>query len=317
MDAYREALAGQAAVRVDIGASRTVPGTVGALVASYLGSPAFLTLKPATRTTYRNILERVRTEHGSKRVARLERGHVIAMLAAKVKTPAAANHWLRLMKILMAFAVDIGMRSDDPTRGIKNIAAKSEGFHTWSEEEIAQFERKHAIGSRARLALGLLLFTAQRRGDVVLMGRQHIRAGALNITQGKTGTVLAIPVHPDLQAIIEATPATKQNLTFLTTAGGKPFTAAGFGNWFRDMCNEAGLPKVCSAHGLRKAACRRLAEAGCSEKQIAAISGHADLREIARYTRAADQARLARKAMETMRETFPGSGETKTATPSD
>src|SRR6516225_4877988 len=74
MDAYREALAGQAAVRVDIGASRTVPGTVGALVASYLGSPAFLTLKPATRTTYRNILERVRTEHGSKRVARLERG---------------------------------------------------------------------------------------------------------------------------------------------------------------------------------------------------------------------------------------------------
>src|SRR5437660_6019595 len=317
MDAYREAMAGQAAVRVKVGASRTVPGTVGALVASYLGSPDFLTLRPATRTTYRNILERFRAEHGNKRVAKLEREHVVAMVAAKLNTPAAANHWLRLIKMLMAVAVNVGMRPDDPTRGIKNIGAKSEGFHTWTEEQITQFERKHAIGTRARLALALLLYTAQRRGDAVRMGRQHIRKGELHITQGKTGTTLAIPVHPDLQVLIEATPASKQHLTFLTTSGGKPFTAAGFGNWFRDMCSDAGLPKACSAHGLRKAACRRLAEAGCSEKQIAAISGHSDLREVARYTRAADQARLARKAMEAMRETFPVSRETKTATPSD
>jgi integrase len=309
MDAYRNALAGQAAVRIEVGADRTLPGSVAALIVSYYSSPAFLTLKPATRTTYRNILERFRSEHGSKRVAKLERDHIVAMLAAKVATPAAANHWLRLIKIIMAFAVEIGMRADDPTRNIRNVPTRSEGFHTWDESQTANFEHHHPVGSRARLALALLLFTAQRRSDVIRMGKQHIRNGELHIRQEKTGTVLAIPVHPDLQAILNATPS--EHLTFLTTAFGKPFTAAGFGNWFRESCNEAGLPKACSAHGLRKAACRRLAEAGCSEKVIASISGHTDLREVARYTRAADQARLARKDMETMRATFPG---TKTAT---
>ncbi len=103
---------------------------------------------------------------------------------------------------------------------------------------------------------------------------------------------------PDLQAIIDATPS--EHLTFLTTAFGKPFTAAGFGNWFREQCNEAGLPH-CSAHGLRKAAARRLAEAGCTAHEIAAITGHASLREVQRYTKAADQTRLAVAAMDKMR----------------
>ena len=112
-----------------------------------------------------------------------------------------------------------------------------------------------------------------------------------------------IPVHPELAVVLEATPS--DHLTFLTTAKGKPFSAAGFTNWFRDMCNEAGLPKGTSAHGLRKAACRRLAEAGCSANVIAAISGHATLREVQRYTAAADQARMARAAIDKMAAAFP------------
>jgi integrase len=98
-----------------------------------------------------------------------------------------------------------------------------------------------------------------------------------------------------LQTVLDATPS--EHLTFLVTEFGKPFAPAGFGNWFRDQCNEAGLPKHCSAHGLRKAACRRLAEAGCTAHQIAAISGHASLREVERYTKAVDQARLAKDAI--------------------
>lgn len=127
------------------------------------------------------------------------------------------------------------------------------------------------------------------------MGRQHISEGMLHIRQVKTGTELTIPVHPVLEAIIADTP--NEHLTLLTTAFGKPFTAAGFGNWFREQCNAANLPH-CSAHGLRKAAARRLAEAGCSEHEIGAITGHASLREIVRYTKAADQKRLAVAAME-------------------
>ena len=102
-------------------------------------------------------------------------------------------------------------------------------------------------------------------------------------------------MHPALQAVLDATP--NEHLTFLTTEYGKPFTAAGFGGWFRERCDAAGLPKRCAAHGLRKAAGRRLAEAGCLANVIASILGHASLQEVARYTRAADQERMARTGM--------------------
>jgi integrase len=140
-----------------------------------------------------------------------------------------------------------------------------------------------------------LLYTAQRRGDVIRMGRQHVREDVLHVRQEKTGAMLAIPLHGELRAIIEATPG--EHLTFLTTKSGKAYGANDFSEQFRSWCNAAGLPQRCSAHGLRKAACRRLAEAGCSANEIAAISGHATLREVERYTRAADQERMARNAM--------------------
>jgi integrase len=304
MEAYQAALAGQALPRPMIGASRTKPGSISALVVSYLTSAAFLSLKAATQTTYRNILERFRREHGDKPVALLTRQHINAILAAKVSTPAEANHWLRLVKALMIFAVEDEWRPDNPTTGIKRIKNRTAGFHTWTEGEIAQFEAKHPIGSKARLALALLLYTAQRRSDVVRMGRQHVRGGVVEVRQQKTGALLAIPLHSELAKIIEATP--NNDLTFLTTSFGKSFTAPGFGNWFRDQCNEAGLPRHCAAHGLRKAACRRLAEAGCSANVIASISGHTTLTEVSRYTKAADQERLARTGIEAITRTKTG-----------
>jgi integrase len=106
---------------------------------------------------------------------------------------------------------------------------------------------------------------------------------------------LEIPVHPKLRAIIDATnPIGHQ--TFLVTSLGRSFTAAGFGNWFREICDEAGCFDI-SAHGGRKATARRLAELGCSASQIAAITGHASLVEVQRYTKAADRKRMAREAM--------------------
>lgn len=313
MDAYQAALAGQSLPRPMIGASRTKAGSIAALVVSYFASPVFLSLAPATQTTYRNILERFRVEHGDKPVALLTRQHINAKLANKVTTPAAANHWLRLVKALVAFAVEEKWRKDDPTVGIKRIKNRTDGFHTWTEAEIAQFEATHPIGTKARLALGLLLFTAQRRSDVVRMGRQHVRDGVVHVLQQKTGAMLAIPLHPALAAIIEATPS--DHLTFLTTSFGKPFTAAGFGNFFRERCNEAGLSADCAAHGLRKAACRRLAEAGCSANVIASISGHTTLTEVSRYTKAADQERMARDGMAAISGTVSGNGDERVAKP--
>jgi integrase len=133
------------------------------------------------------------------------------------------------------------------------------------------------------------------------MGRQHVRGGFLTVRQGKTGAVVAIPLHPELQVILARSGA--EHLTFLTTTTGKPFTGGSFTNWFGGLCRAAGLPLGLSAHGLRKAMCRRLAEEGCSVNQIAAISGHATLREVGRYTKAADQKRMAVAAMEIIQRT--------------
>jgi integrase len=313
MSAYAAALDGEAP-RVEIGAARTKPGTLSAAIVSYYASVAFLNLAPGTRRMRRNILERFRAEHGDKRIALLQRRHIADILAKKASsTPAAAQVFLKVIRGLMQHCQSIGLRDDDPTFGIKNVKLRSEGIYTWTEKDIAKFEAAHPIDSRPRLAMALLLYTGQRRSDVVRLGRQHLRDGLLHLRQQKTGAVLAIPVHPALVEILSATPT--NNLTFLVTRDGSPFTPAGFGNHFREWCDKAGLPKECSAHGLRKAACRRLAEAGCSALEIMAISGHTSLREVQRYCAAADQARMARSAMASVSAAFATTTRTSSGKP--
>ena len=175
----------------------------------------------------------------------------------------------------MQYAVSANLCEVDPTQGIKLKTPKSDGIYTWSEQDIAAYEAVHGVGTKARLALALGLYTAQRRNDVLRMGRQHIHDGILSVKQQKTGAELRIPVHPDLRAIIDATPGGASNVS--PTRTGKPYAGDNFSEQFRAWCKAARLPEKCSFHGLRKAACRRLAEAGCSVNEIAAISGHATL----------------------------------------
>jgi integrase len=288
---YEAAMAGQP---LPVGANRARPGTMWALALSYFASPEFRTLKPSTQRAYRGTIERLCKDHGDKRAAHLRREHVVRLVAARAEEPGAANALRVALRVMMKHAVEIGLRADDPTREVRPIRIQSDGHHSWTDDEIARFERRHSIGSRARLALALLLYTGQRRGDVIRMGAQHIRNGALYVKQEKTGAELVIPVHPDLAAIIAAGPG--DHLTFVTTRQGRPFQGSAFSRWFREECDKAGLPH-CSAHGLRKAAARRLAEAGCTAHEIGAITGHASLTELVRYTRAADQRRLAEAAM--------------------
>jgi integrase len=292
MEAYQRALDSQ---QMPIGASQTKAGTVNAALVSYYDSTMFFgSLAPGTQAVRRGILERFRAEHGDKPIALLPPKFIV--LTLNKLRPTVARGWLATIRHFMRYAVSAGLCASDPTQGVKlPKVKKTDGFYTWSEQDIAEFEAAHPIGTKARLAFALLLFTAQRRGDVIRMGRQHIRDGVLQVRQAKTGVVLDIPVHPQLQAIIDATPS--EHLTFLTTKTHKPYSGNYFSAQFRAWCDAGKLPGECSPHGLRKAACRRLAEAGCSANEIAAISGHATLSEVQRYTRAADQARMARNAM--------------------
>ena len=169
------------------------------------------------------------------------------------------------------------------------------GTTAGAKSEILQFETHHPVGSRARLALALGLCTGQRKGDVIKMGWQHIEGERIVVRQQKTNTALTIPlILPELKTALASVPRT--NMTFLVTEQGAPFTSAGFGNWWRDRCNEAGLPH-CSFHGLRKACATRLANADCTNEQIRAITGHRSAKEVEPYIRARDQKLLAEQAL--------------------
>ncbi|WP_406737044.1 tyrosine-type recombinase/integrase [Thioclava sp. GXIMD4215] len=292
MACYERAASGE---KPEIGKTLTMQGSVSALVVSFYNTSDFKGLSDSTKVTYRGIIERFRADHGHRLVKEMQREHVQKIVAKKSDTPAAANNMLRMIHLLMRHAVESGWRRDDPTQGVRKVRNKSAGFLTWEEDHIATFEAHHDPGSRAHLALALLLYTGQRRSDVVRMGWQHVRSGILSIKQQKTGQDVHIPLHSDLLALLESSPP--DDPSFLMTAQGKPFTPPGFTNWFRDMVRQAGLPDGLSPHGLRKATCRRLAEAGCTAHEIMAISGHRSLAEVTRYTVAASRKDLATRAM--------------------
>jgi len=247
------------------------------------------------------VIERFLVEHGHRRVVEMRRDDVKKIMALKAATPGAANDLLKKIRTLIKFAIDTGWRSDDPTLRIKTFPEHE--FHTWTEDEIAQYEARWPIGSRERTAFALHLYTGQRRSDVARMAWTDLVGNAINVVQAKTGARLILPLHPNLSAALRAWQ--RKNVVMLTTAFNKPFTYAGYGNMMADAIAAAGLPDRCVLHGLRKAAARRLAEAGCTEKEIAAVTGHTTLKEVARYTRAADQKRLAAGAVAKLTEQKP------------
>jgi integrase len=298
MEAYGKAVA--AVPTIKVGEQHTKAGSISAMVVGFFGSAAFAKLAPASQRQYRHIFEKMRRDYGDLSIATLARKHVIKMLDRRAETPSAARDFLRCLRLLIGYGIGIGVRPDDPTAGLRVAMPRSSGFHSWTEDEIVAFQSTYPVGTKERLALELLLGTALRAADVVKVGRGHVRNGTLSMsTTSKTGAPLVVPVTTELAAAINAA-APSEAMVFLLNERGHPFTAKAFGKWFTKAAEQAGLRGV-SPHGLRKAACRRLAEAGCSANEIAAISGHASLREVARYTKAADQAKLARSAMNKIR----------------
>lgn len=304
LEEYRRAVNGEFLSPKKSAAPSVRPGadTLTWLIDRYFESAEFKSLNPSTQKTRRLILGHIADADGNKPYKLLETKHVRRMRDLKAEKPEAANGRVKALRAVFAWAVQLGvdLATHNPARDVPYIDSKSEGFHSWTDAEVAQFEDRHPVGTKARLAMALLLYSSQRRSDVVLFGPEHVHNGWLHFTQQKNRErkpiYLEIPIVPELQAILDATELGEE--TFLTNAYGRPFTVESFGNWFRDRCNEAGL-KHCTAHGLRKAAARRLAENDRSSHQIMAITGHRTLKEVDRYTRAANQRKLAGQAFAT------------------
>ncbi len=128
--AYEEALNGTALAKRQIGKDKVGPGTIADLIARYYQSKEWLALRDTSRATYRSMLERFRAENGHRRVASLDREKVKEMLANRASTPSAANNWLDRLRLLMRLAIDLKMRTDDPTYGIKPYKIESRRLQT-------------------------------------------------------------------------------------------------------------------------------------------------------------------------------------------
>jgi integrase len=298
MAAYSAALARVADQDLKIAGNRTLPGTINALVVAYFGSGEWHALSADTQKTRRRIIERFRAQHGDKRVALLQREHILGMLAA-IKRPSAKRHWLKAIRGLLRAAVPT-MRRDDPTVGIAGIKMpKTKGHYTWTDEEIAQYRAHWPLGTQQRLVMEFALETASRRGEVIRLGPQHVRNGRIRIDRTHGSEDVDMPMSPELQAACDAMP--KVHLTYIVTAHGKPRSKYGLGNDFAKWATEADLPAHCRLHGLKKGGMRRLAEAGGTAHELMAISGHKTLTEVQRYTKDADRKKLADSGMAKLR----------------
>lgn len=277
---------------------RCVYGTISAMIAGYYESSDFKMLGKITQQVYRRVLENFREKNGDKSVALLTKQNIITKMDATADRPGATNQFLKTLRSLTKYACNRGILKSDPTFGIKKLKYRTKGFHVWSDDELAAFEAHYPIGTKARLAYELLITTSQRRQTVPMLGPKHEVDGgtSLKFTQEKTGEELVLPILPELREAISACPIVGAE-TYLVTGYGKPFSVNGFGNWFAARCADANL-KGCSAHGVRKATAARMADHGATTHEIMSITGHRTLSEVERYTRSANQKRLARGMVE-------------------
>jgi integrase len=279
--------------------SPAAEGSLGRLITAYYGSREFADLKPSSRQTYRYALEPIAAKYGRGSVAALTHRHASKLIAEiGARRPAMANLTKSVLQKLMKFAVREGWRDDNPMIGIEHY--KGGEHHCWTEAELRTYEKRWPVGTRERLAYALPLHTCQRVGDVARMVRADITPDRLlHVVQEKTGVELWLPIVPELEQAMRAYPA--RGLSLIGRVDGRPISERHLSDLIGKAAKQAGLPAKCVAHGLRKAKMRRLAEAGATEKEIAAWSGHKTMAQVAHYTKAADQKRLAQAAADKMR----------------
>lgn len=290
LSAYHAAVAGRMEV---VNKVKERPETLAWLIARYRETSEWSELKPATKRQRENIFKRMINATGDMPFAAIDRALIVSTRDGKRTTPAAANNFMKTVRGLFRWAADAALVETDPTIGVKGVKLPSKGgFHMWTEEEVDQFESHWPIGTRERLAMSVLIYTGLRRGDAARLGRQHIKNGVITLRTEKTDTPIILPVLAPLKAIIDASKT--GDLALIAKADGGAMTKESFGNWFRDACKAAGVPG--SAHGLRKAAATRCADAGATVHELNAIFGWSGTKMAMHYTQAADRKRLAEQA---------------------
>lgn len=284
--------------KIVVGQSRTKPRSFNDLAIRYTRSADFSYLSSSTQKVYRRILDKFRIKYGHLPVKGLKRKHIREIMEKMSESPTSANRLLSLLSIMLDLAMDLEWVDRNHARTIKKIKIRTVGHQAWTDHDLQKFEDFYPSGSRERLAYSLYLYTGQRGSDVVKMSRADILENTkqIKVVQQKTGEKLLIPIHPDLQRELACH---KDNMMLILTKYGRPFSTKGFQQWYAKKARQAGLENR-TGHGMRKSMGKRLAEAGCTPHQIAAITGHRSHSEILNYTRAANQEKLAGAAMSSL-----------------
>lgn len=301
--AYEEALKG-AMAPVERGSAAF--GTMAWLIEQYLRSTRYTDLSPGRKRSLRGLLDWIREERGNLSFSRMETRHVETLMAKKAG-PVAANNVKKTLSLLFNYAIKHSLcgQKSNPAALADRRKENADGFYTWTDADIAQFLAHHPTGTKARLALMIFLRTGAARQDAAAMGWQNVKGGRITYRRGKTGVEATLPILEDLAAELAHVP--RGELLFLSHGRGRPYTPESLGNWFRDQCNAAGLPK-CSAHGLRKAGAVQLAEAGGTELEVMAFLGHSSPKEGATYTKRANRGSLGDSGLRKLAEAKTSSG---------
>ena len=294
MDAYHAALGSGPAP----GTPKGGPRSLAALLASYYTSPEFKNLKPGAQKTYRHVLKSIEAQDGHRNVHDLPEDKarkIIQEIGAD--RPALANLTSKVLRTVFNHAVDpLKWCKTNPFAGIKLY--KIGEHRAWADQEVEKYTARWPLGTRERLAFDLHYYTDQRISDVTKMRCADTKGEMFSVfvKQKKTDVELMLPIHKELLRSLNAYGGTRGEY-LIGRLDGKRISTSTLRHIMKKAAAEAGLPKDCVPHGIRKTACRHLAHAGASNKEIQSVSGHKTLAEIERYTESAEQARLARSAI--------------------
>ena len=285
--------------------SGAIPGSIGDLIGRYKASPEFKGLAAATRRSYMSQIKVLEDGFADECITEIDTAWLYTLRDYLSDTPRTANLMLSVLSILLNFAIARGLCQSNPVRNVKRLR-KGKSYERWPEPAL----EKLRAGANARMvwAVELAIYTGQRQGDVLAMQWRHLKDGLIEVAQEKTKERLSIPIHQDLAAVLDAIPRVGTNIVH--RENGQSYTADGFRSIFQRDMKRLGLIGL-QFHGLRHTAASLLAEAGCSEREIMAITGHRTASMVSHYTRGADQERLAKAAIVKLKP------RTKLSTPAD
>lgn len=263
------------------------------LIERYMESAKWAGLSVATRKQQGLFYKKAVEKSGNVNFRSITARDIRGALDERKKTPALANNFLKAMNGMFTWAVaNLEDFQVNPCAGVERLKNKTTGFPAWDMSDVAKFCEKWPIGTRARLAMELLLHTGLRRSDIVMAGKQHLSGNIFSIRTQKTNTVITVEFSKDLLETIEKTET--GDLHFITNENAEPFTVESFGNWFRDRCRDANVFK--SAHGLRKLSATIAANAGATTHELMAQYGWSNTQQAEVYTKNADRAKLGVRA---------------------